>query len=899
MAHRLNLSSIIFTYTCCFFSGFAPLAAQETSGQDSADTAFYLDEILVTGTYLRGKTQANSPSPITVFQARNLSDIGASNIADLVQSLTINNGSQNNPDTFTQVKTTGTSNFNLRGLGVSSTLVLINGRRQVVSAAVTNDGVAFVDTSSLAPQIAYKRIEILKDGAAAIYGSDAVAGVVNFITDDAFEGVQVAGKYGFLTGAGSQSDTIIESKVGWGNDTSHFMAAFSHYDRAPLTTSDRRLSLPVNDTSALGNPGAYFLLGAIPVIDPTGCAEQGGIEQPIAAIQPAIEGLGLPYTAGFCGFEFGNHFNLVPEEARTQGYATLTQSLSGEHELRLEVAWSQNRAAISNSPSFPILQLQYTQVPDYHPDNPFPAALGPILFFGRPRGVGASSTPSYFKGNTYRVSASVKGNILNDWTYHVGLTHGSSSSDFEITDTIVANFQQALNGFGGDNCSGDVPGANGCLFFNPFSTSYTTSPNSQEVQDYISGAFFEKTTSKLTVVDAVVSGSLIELGAGPIEVAIGAQYRDEFWSRDGNDLVNADAFAFLIGSPDFDGERSVKALFAETLIPISSKINLSAAVRYEDYGGKIGETLDPKITLLYRPPGNITVRGSYSTSFRAPSVYQISGVNTSLNQVSDPLTGSTAFIAVRDLSASVEGRDIKEERGNAWNLGVSRRTDSGFSLDFDLWSYKFSDVIIEENHQAVVNADPTGDRVIRSPGGTILTVLVDFTNASSVKTSGMDINARYAFDTPIGVVTPFFEATHAFNYSLVRLVGDDPIEGVGARNFANFGSPTPAWRINAGLSYVSDAHSARFYVRHISSLDDDQIVRGVQNGLIDSMTTLDVQYSLALENIWHTFSAASLQIGVINAFDTPPPYVSTNGGFESRTHDPRGRQVYIRLEAGF
>ncbi|MBV1901475.1 MAG: TonB-dependent receptor plug domain-containing protein [Kordiimonadaceae bacterium] len=397
MAHCLNLASIILPYTCCILTGFTPLDAQEPSGQGSTDAAPYLDEILVTGTYLRGKTQANSPSPIRVFQADHLSDIGAGNIADLVQSLTINNGSQNNPDTFRQVKTIGTSNFNLRGLGVSSTLILINGRRQVVSAAIANNGVAFVDTNSLAPQIAYKRIEILKDGAAAIYGSDAVAGVVNFITDDEFDGVQVASKYAFLTGSGNQSDAIIEGKVGWGNDTSHFMAAFSHYDRTPLTTSDRRLSLPSDDTSALGNPGAYFLLGALPVIDPTGCAEQGGIEQPIAALQPVIEGLGAPYTAGFCGFEFGDHFNLVPEETRTQGYATLTQSLSEEHKLRIEATWSRNRVSVNNSPSFPILQLQYTQVPDYHPENPFPAGLGPILFFGRTRGVGASSTTSFFK----------------------------------------------------------------------------------------------------------------------------------------------------------------------------------------------------------------------------------------------------------------------------------------------------------------------------------------------------------------------------------------------------------------------------------------------------------------------------------------------------------------------
>ena len=200
----------------------------------------------------------------------------------MISTLTINNGSQNNPDAFTQNSTVGSSNFNLRGLGVAATLVLLNGRRQVSTGTLTNDGVNFVDTNALVPQIAIKRLEILKDGAAAIYGTDAVAGVVNFITDDDFKGVALNVRGAEISGGeGSQSDSTLEAKVGWGNDKTNVVLAGSYFDRTPLTTAERRLSNPEDDTSALGNPGSFFLTnlagGALPVLDPTGCADVGGI----------------------------------------------------------------------------------------------------------------------------------------------------------------------------------------------------------------------------------------------------------------------------------------------------------------------------------------------------------------------------------------------------------------------------------------------------------------------------------------------------------------------------------------------------------------------------------------------------------------------------------------------
>ena len=201
-----------------------------------------------------------------------LAATGANEIGRVLEDLTINTGSQNNPDAFTQNFTTGTSNVNLRGLGVSSTLVLINGRRQTQSAVATDRGENFVDTSSLPPMIAFERIEMLKDGATALYGSEAVAGVVNFITRSDFEGFDLE-----LALQGNdnypQQDAQMSGLYGGGNDDTHVLVAFSHLDREPLTTYDRRLSGPTDDLSQAGNPGLVpraVAARAIPRIAPSG-----------------------------------------------------------------------------------------------------------------------------------------------------------------------------------------------------------------------------------------------------------------------------------------------------------------------------------------------------------------------------------------------------------------------------------------------------------------------------------------------------------------------------------------------------------------------------------------------------------------------------------------------------
>ena len=154
----------------------------ETFGQD-------VEEVVITGSYLKG-SPTDGASPIDVVDRETIEDIGATSIADITRNLSVNSGSENNSDSFTQGATQGTSNVNLRGLGLSSTLILVDGRRHTLTGATANDGSAFVNTNAI-PVVALERVEVLKEGAASIYGSDAVAGVVNYIFRRDFTGTEI------------------------------------------------------------------------------------------------------------------------------------------------------------------------------------------------------------------------------------------------------------------------------------------------------------------------------------------------------------------------------------------------------------------------------------------------------------------------------------------------------------------------------------------------------------------------------------------------------------------------------------------------------------------------------------------------------------------------------------
>jgi iron complex outermembrane receptor protein len=224
----------------------------------------------------------------------------------------------------------------------------------------------------------------------------------------------------------------------------------------------------------------------------------------------------------------------------------------------------------------------------------------------------------------------------------------------------------------------------------------------------------------------------------------------------------------------------------------------------------------------------------------------------------------------------------------------------GLQFDVDYFNFDFTNVIIATNPQAILNAANAGDpdaiaAVVRSPAGTVLQINNDFANASSVETAGLDFSARWEFELgDAGTLTPSVTGTYLLNYDVV-----DPqagaVDGEGNRNFENFATSAPQLRLNGGIQWSKGAHSFNAFVRHIDSYTDDQN-GGIQ---IDSDTRIDLQYALAIHEYLDRDKLAQITIGGRNITGEEPPQVFTNGGFDSKVHDPRGALLYFGLDVEF
>ena len=292
-----------------------------------------------------------------------------------------------------------------------------------------------------------------------------------------------------------------------------------------------------------------------------------------------------------------------------------------------------------------------------------------------------------------------------------------------------------------------MPGIGNCRYFNPFGSALTGTgtPNSPQLIDYLQGSYDIDATTRLTTLDGVVTGEIGALPGGPAGLAVGVQVRDEASQSDYSEIANRDGFMFLVGNPDFASSRRVTAAFVEWLLPVSDALELQLAARAEDYGGGVDST-DPKLTALWRPNDAFALRASVGTSFRAPSLYQAFGTQTTLEELTDPLSGATQFLPVRT-QPNLSGETLLPETADVANLGFTWSPNDALELGVDYWSFDYTDVIIQQNPQALLDAAAAGDaaaalQIMRGPTGGLVRVSSFYDNASSLKTDGFDSPPR-------------------------------------------------------------------------------------------------------------------------------------------------------------
>ena len=965
------LSAIILATSLSPSAAFA----QDAEADENND-----DVIVVTGSFIRG-TPEDAAQPVNTYNSEELDTTGISSPLEFIKNLPQVGsvlGDSNQFATSAQANQ-GFGSINLRGLGPQRTLVLFNGRRTLTAPGAVGGG--FGDTNSV-PLFALDRIEILKDGAAATYGSDAIAGVANFITRKGFSGVEAKGDYEFIDG--SDGDYSASLLVGANFGPANIMAGIGWQHRSVLPTTERSYGFQpyaVNPSawSALATPG-FFIIPGVGARPDVGCAETGGTPD------------------GICRFSFIPFDNLVEETDRYQGYVQADIELSDSLRFHAEATYAQtDMDNVGTSPGFPPLQgpggAELGGGFTISPDNPgalvFANQLGlanpiagPIgVFLWRPFGnLGNPLDPDRGSGRqtannkAFRLSGGFEKDFSDTLRGQFYLTWANYERRRSSPGVVGSRLQDALNGLGGANCdpATGTPGLNGCQWFNPFINAGPGHPslgltnpfyvpgneNDPELVRFLQITNGVEETEETFVADLIFSGELgVDLGGGRVGWAAGAQYRKvDFVSRAlrpesnldlnpcvtlgdqsciGGALEGAGSFIFLGGSRPSHLQQDVTAIFAELSIPVGETIEISAAARFEAYGGSIGSTFNPKGAIRWNPAEWLVLRGSVGTTFRAPLASQVA--NNSVTTLAGLAAANNNFKAV-DIAGNPT--NLGPETAFTYNIGAIVNT-GGFNFSVDYWSFNFKDEITTTDGQAIANqvvtpagqTDPVPGGFVNcaSPFAGLVTfdggacvqgtttglnisrILTQWVNGPRTKTSGLDFSASFTTDLGPGTASIGANASHILTYD----VGDFNLNGnllragfsaVGLANLDRLPGSIAAWRGNAYVNYNISGLNLRYGVKYIDGVRDERCpdlpapcattnFGGTNFGRnISSYTQHDFHaaYDLPINSF-----DAQLQFSIENFTNADAPSARVPLGYNPFIGNPLGRIFRVGLKTGF
>lgn len=894
-------------------------ASPAASGAESPSQQ--LEEIVVTGSLLR-RSGYEERAPIVAVDAEAIRSAGYATVQDLARDLTVNAGSELIVETGDLL---GVAQFNIRGLGLGSTLTLINGRRAGVAPVADGSGSEFFDINQL-PLSVIERVDFLTDGASATYGSQAVAGVANIVTRKGFEGFEVeASYYDASNEAGSLS---FASGIRTERATFNVYGSYYQQTRSDRTAFDWMVDrIGAQLISTTGQPGSYGLA----VTNPTTGVVTRLNNNTVA--DPNCEGAGGIVRGTRCGMEFVDQVSIIPEERRTALFTEMSYQLSEGLEFYSEAHFAANRVRRTQGPGLFQNGLVTTDrsilVPADHPFNFFvadptrPAGIRyvdpsvwnnavdtavDVACVCRPFGEeynGEGNAEDRRVDLTYwRALGGFKLAVTDDWTLDAWYQYSSGDRDYRTVFNFIA-----------DRINAAAQGGT----WNPFGSSQATpdliSPkdgesvaaNSQAVLDSLSTHEVTRHTSRQWTTDAVLSGPVVSVPAGTIDAAIGAQYRTESFNFTPDPLRAAGEAESPDPVPGAGGEQSVTSVFGETIIPLTSNLELQAAVRHERYEDIGGDTTDPKIALRYEPTDWLALRGSWGTSFQAPSNRQAS--LSSARQLFDdpasvnPITGQLECVD-RNLQISGEVRvrgsdDLQPQSADNFSVGIVLQPLRGLQLRADFWSFSYEDLISQdEGPQAILENDCADDgiandpRVERDPGGNIRVVNSFFINTGSVETDGVDLGLDQELPPfAIGDIGLSLQASYINRFE-IKATDDAPSQDiVGSRNFRNPFRSLPQWRANASARWSLGPHSVVATVRYIDSYLNDQ-----NNLRIDSFITEDLQYALSLDELFGG-ERTTIRLGVNNLSDEEPPTIGmgVRPGYDETVHDVRGRIFYVSV----
>ena len=863
----------------------AVLAALPALAQQ--ETPAPMQRVEITGSSIK-RLAAQTSLPITSIRADDFAKQGLATAQEVLATIPMNQSSQGASQSV-GAGTGGRAVADLRGLGGDKTLVLLNGRRLA-------NHPFFADTVDLniIPVAALDRVEVLRDGASAIYGTDAIGGVVNFITKRSYKGMAATVEAFMPTGSGGGDEQRINVTGGWGDlnaDGWNFLAVVDLHRQSALQAIDRDFSRTgvrpergVSQTSGTPFPANFF-------------SENGVSGNPYFAT-----GCQLPYSIPStsnqtCRFDYTQFVDNIPLTEQASALGRFTKKFGQDHTASLEYlhSWSANESRVAPPPLAGIGLTMFGTSAFYPGAGITPAFPGlsgePLDVSWRPLVTGKREQRDL--SITDRLLASMEGSVAG-WDYNTGLTYSEGRAKSRFTGGYVID-QRMIDGV-----------ASGVL--NPFGEQ-TAAGNDFLQNSLLLGTFL---TAKVesSALDFKTSRDLMTLPGGPLGFALGGEVRHDKATYTVDRALAGQASSSGYGdAQDQRGSRTIRALFAEVNVPVIKTLEVNLAGRY-DYYTDVGGRFNPKVALRWQPHQALLVRSSYNRGFRAPTLYDIYGPQTTTNTAEPwddpllcpggaPVAGANPNLVCNQQQNIRQGGNlnVEPEKSRTWSAGVVIEPTRNLTMSADVWDIKLKDTISALPEQTLFdNFAKYRDLFVYNAAGTRLDyVLATTMNLGEVKTRGADLSVLWRLPrNPWGNLSLNVEGTYVDKYDYQNEPGGPFTENAGVYADA---SPVFRWRHNATLAWNMAPWTVLLANRFSSGYDD-------QNDVDQQFQQRVSHYSTwSLSGTYSGNKRVDVTAGIKNLLDEDPPFTNQTTtfqqGYDPRYTDPLGRTFYMRATYKF
>ena len=869
--NKLNAVSLAVAATIAAAS-FPALA------QDQEQTT--LEKVVVTGSAIK-RIDAETAVPVTVVKMEDLRKSGITSVEQIMANLSSVQSSSNTAQSIGS-SSGGASFADMRGIGADKTLVLLNGQR-IANNAV--DGSA--PDLNMIPFAAIERIEVLRDGASALYGTDAIGGVINFITKTNLQGGSITLGADSPEKSGGKTRNF-NAAYGYGDlqkQGFNLFGSISYRKQDAISGTQRDFNQRMPGGLSYSTAPANYTQDNATFYNPTGSA---------------CTGTQMINSKGDCKLVTASFVDFTPKVETTSGLLKGSLLVNENLTLGAELFATRNSVTTFVAP-VPYGGYEVNPGTKYYPTPPAGSNIDttqPVLVYWRDFPNGSRGQTN--RNNQQRLMFTADGNALG-WDFSANLSYNRNKVD-----------QYLVSGYGDGTLIG-AGLADGTI--NPFGDQ--DAAGTALLQKAALNGLLESAKGTVTNLNAHASRELGDwFGATrAAQLALGVELRHEKFKS----AANKDFATLVSASTGVDpaslseGSRNVYALYGELNVPVIKSLDVTGSVRYDKYSD-FGSSTNPKIAFRFQPIKELLVRGSASTGFRAPTLYELYGnpayTNTGGSYANpilcpDGVNGAQCDAQFQVLQSG--NKNLRPEKSKTATLGFVYEPIANASVGIDFWWVHLKDSIGQIPQFALFNnyynypslqqyfhplANGTLSLGNDCPGDKCGYVDQTYLNLGKVRTNGFDISAQYRLNSPIGKFDFALNSTYVAKYEF-----QDFKDGYWVRNVGNYGESGPIfrWQHNLSTNWNYNEFGAGVTMRYKSGYADFD---PTTNARVPSYTTFDLFGS------WAPRKDLALVLGVRNLFDRAPPFTNQEdlfqgGGWDSRYADPTGRAYYVRATYSF